>query len=195
MLKEEMGATVYDIRQFKDFCMFIMEMEANEMEAIAGERFYMSRSKEAEANEFHSQIFKNTCIIKELSLHRASNEEFESVELCPVELIKDYNDELAWFNLSWLYSCIDTLEELREVVEWHIKTDKVDADYSNTLHHTFEYCPQLYKQDLELFKKAVNHCAGNRLSICNIFRYCTEVLELLPEARRANIIPYIIPYH
>jgi len=106
--------------------------------------------------------------------------DFESVELCPVELIKEDKDAIAWFNPLLVYRCIDTLEELREVVEWKIATD----NKSDGLHYTFTCCSQLYKQDLELFKKAVKHHFVNHFNLDDVFIFCSEVLALLPELHK-----------
>lgn len=106
--------------------------------------------------------------------------DFESVELCPVELIKEDKDAVVWFNPLLVYGCIDTLEELREVVEWQIATDKK----SDGLHYTFRCCSQLYKQDLELFKKAVKHHFVNHFNLDDVFIFCSEVLALLPELHK-----------
>lgn len=115
--------------------------------------------------------------------------EFESVELCPVELIKEDKDAIVWVNPLFVYGCIDTLEELREVVEWQIATDKKSDERERGfcrkgLHYTFTCCSQLYKQDLELFKKAVKHHFVNNFSLDNVFIFCSEVLELLPELHK-----------
>lgn len=139
--------------------------------------------KEKGASEFDIKCFEKFCLCR-------NKTEFESVELCPVELIKDDEDAIAWFNPLLVYRCIDTLEELREVVEWKIATDKKSDERERGfcrkgLHYTFTCCSQLYKQDLELFKKAVKHHFANNFSLDNVFIFCSEVLELLPELRKA----------
>ena len=100
--------------------------------------------------------------------------------VCPVELIKDNKGEVSFL----IYQCIDTLEELREVVECIIETGLEDIDDKKGLYYTFEYCPQLYKQDLELFKKAVKYHFVNNLDIECILTDCKEVLALLPELHK-----------
>lgn len=79
---------------------------------------------------------------------------------------------------------IDTLEKLRALVEWNISIP--DATYKSSLDYTFECCPQLYKQDLELFKKVVKYYfVNNNLNFDDVFRYCSDILESLPDLHKA----------
>lgn len=141
--------------------------------------------QKSEAKEFAIREIKQ---FEKFCLSR-NETEFESVELCPVELIKDDKDAVVWFNPLLVYGCIDTLEELREVVEWQIATDKKSDERERgfcrkSLYYTFTCCSQLYKQDLELFKKAAKHHFVNNLNIECILTYCNEVLTLLPELHK-----------
>ena len=104
-------------------------------------------------------------------------------ELTPIEFIRKHSD--SWFFCrSMAYKCVDTLEELKEIVDWTILVDWDGAEPRKTLDYTFEYCSQLYKQDLKLFKKAVEHHVNNDFGFKDIFEYCGEVLELLPELHK-----------
>lgn len=127
--------------------------------------------KEKGASECDIQCFLRFCRFQ-------NNKKFK-----PVELVKKgFNEgDLKFFNSSLVYKSIDTLEELKEVVDWKIYADWDGAEYRETLCQTFEYCPQLYKQDLELFKKAVKHHVNNDCNLAYILVYCGEVLELLPD--------------
>jgi hypothetical protein len=133
--------------------------------------------KEKGASELDIKCFEKFCLY-------SSNKNIK--EFKPVQLVQQgFNqDVLSCFNSSLVYKSIDTLEELKEVVDWEIYADWDGAEYRETLCQTFKYCPQLYKQDLKLFKKAVEHHVNNDFGFKYIFEYCGEVLELLPELHK-----------
>ena len=109
----------------------------------------------------------------------------DKIEFEPMEFVKQGFDNgiLEDFDYVLVYKSIDTLEELRDVVDCCVK----HYDRKIDLYRTFEFCHAIYKQDVELCKKAMQFYLNgiNTFTYSYILRNCGEVLELLPDLHKA----------
>lgn len=89
---------------------------------------------------------------------------------------------------------INTLEELRVLVKrifkqaiFPRKTSEAEWEFFENmeqLDYTLEFYPELYKQDLKLFKEVVRHYYVY-LTVDKVFKYCSDILESLPDLHKA----------
>ena len=100
----------------------------------------------------------------------------EKKEWGVVELIKRCQEDCKPCLIISLYECIDSNDELRDIVGHYIKNNL-------SLRYIFEYCNKLFKNDLKLFEEAVRYsmkCELGSLSD-DALLYCSECFKQLPE--------------
>ena len=96
------------------------------------------------------------------SLEKQEWEVIELMERC----FKDYKNDYA----GWLFKCVETVEELKQIVKLYIKKGE-------HLGFAFEYCNKAFENDLELFKKAVEYYIKKGGSLCDAFEYCNKAFK------------------
>ena len=96
------------------------------------------------------------------SLEKQEWEVIELMERC----FKDKRQDYA----RWLFKCVETVEELKQIIKLYIKK----REY---LHWAFKDCNKVFEKDLELFKKAVEFHIKKRWSLCVAFKDCNKVFE------------------
>ena len=107
----------------------------------------------------------------------------EKKEWGVVELIKRCYKDSKESYAGWLYRCIDSNDELREILGYLIETKgHLDA-------YVFIYCSELFKNDLELFEGAVRYQMkngwdlGDALDVSQFGELLKQLPELYEEAK------------
>lgn len=136
--------------------------------------------KEKGASEEDIQCFKSFCVVK------------KQKEFTPVEFFKgayyipdtQLGKQRTIIDYNLVFQSIDTLQELRDVVDYYIQDEKMVY----FIYRTFKFCHAIYKQDVELCKKAMQ-CYLSKINSRRDYSYllnnCGEVLELLPDLHKA----------
>jgi len=110
----------------------------------------------------------------------------EKQEYGVVELIKRTHEDRCLFNIPlrfFLFKCIDSNDELREIAEYYIKKNF-------SFGYIFKYCNELFKNDIKLFEEVVRYYMKNGWLVCDVLEYCgcgelfKDNLELFEEAVR-----------
>ena len=128
--------------------------------------------KEKGASELDIKCFEKFCLYR------------EQKEFGLVEFFVKQGGTIEDFDIELIYKSIDNVEELGDLVNYFINKK---LSYPDGFHRTFDLCLTIYKQDLELCKKAMYFYLETQspFSYDYILRTCSDFLELLPELRKA----------